>query len=132
MPALRAEPADRGGYHRMRLDANSAPGAQRSTRFPPLGSDRTHSDTGANGAPGSQRQVRALQDYPPLRRHLAEPAIARLSGQNSRPVQEFTIGGQWIEMKESPSSSSTGCFRHLSMRLRKIFGLVGHLVPIVH
>jgi hypothetical protein len=35
-------------------------------------------------------------------------------------------------MKEFPSPSTTGCPHHLPMRLRRIFGFLGHLVSILH
>src|SRR5262245_39446874 len=88
MSALCTELTDRRGYHRMRLDANSASGDQRGTQFPPVSRGRTHRSPGANCAHGKQRQVRALQDDPLLRRHLAEPAMARLNSQGPLTLRD--------------------------------------------
>ena len=79
VPALRHEPADLRGDHRLRLHGDPGAGAGRRSQLQADGETGSSGASREDGSRGRGRRVRGLQDDQHVRRHHPQPAVARVA-----------------------------------------------------
>src|ERR1700683_2688666 len=122
MPALRDESSHQCGHYGMRFGSDSSTSSPGGPHFSTARLFRGCRSAGENGKRRGSRSVRAVQNKPPLRRHLRQPAVAWLGlARNENETPPTLRGaGDHVESVTDPEGRLQAVKKSLSPRRKDI------------